>query len=155
MIVDKTASMLAVGDVLSNNGATVEQVVPCGHGASVYLRARFDDGYTQVVTVPAETPIRTWAPDRLVRTPGHSTIEGKGTMTERTSIADVDRIAATVTGGLPAGYEIRVQGRNGYYGADLYRNGQMVDSLHLGTKRELYGYLQGMRQAHLIRERTS
>ena len=70
MIVDKTASMLAVGDVLSNNGATVEQVVPCGHGASVYLRARFDDGYTQVVTVPAETPIRTWVPDEK-RSSGH------------------------------------------------------------------------------------
>lgn len=60
---DKTASELVVGDVLLNNGATVEQVVPCGHGASVYLRARFDDGYTQVVTVPADRVIPTWEPD--------------------------------------------------------------------------------------------
>lgn len=63
MIVEKTAATLEVGDVLSNNGAVVDQVVPCGHGKSVYIRAKFDDGYTQVVTVAATTPIATWTPD--------------------------------------------------------------------------------------------
>ena len=60
---EKTAAELVVGDVFLNNGAIVDQVVPCGHGASVYIRAKFDDGYTQVVTVPATTPIPTWTPD--------------------------------------------------------------------------------------------
>lgn len=78
-------------------------------------------------------------------------------MSERITRADVDRIAATVSEGMP-GHKIVVQGRNGYYGADLYRqeiNGprshwEMVDALHLGTKREIYTYLQGMRRAQLL-----
>ena len=63
MIHEKKAGELVEGDVLSNNGATIDQVVPCGHGKSVYIRAKFDDGYTQVVTVPVSTPITTWTPD--------------------------------------------------------------------------------------------
>jgi hypothetical protein len=60
MIVTKEARELQVGDVFSTSGATIEQVVPCGHGASVYLRASFEDGYTQVVTVPAQTPVHVY-----------------------------------------------------------------------------------------------
>jgi hypothetical protein len=57
---------------------------------------------------------------------------------------------------LPNGRRILVQARNGYYGVDLYEtrdNGAweaMVDALHLGTKREIYTYLQGMRRAQLL-----
>lgn len=61
MVVEKKASELVPGDVFLNNGARVEQVVPCGPGRrSVYLRAIFEDGYTQVATVPAETVVATW-----------------------------------------------------------------------------------------------
>lgn len=60
MVVEKKAAELVPGDVFLNNGARVEQVVPCGHGKSVYLRAVFEDGYTQVATVPAETVVATW-----------------------------------------------------------------------------------------------
>lgn len=70
MIHEKTAATLVVGDVLSNNGAVIDQVVSCGHGKSVYIRAKFDDGYTQVVTVPATTPITTWTPDPTDPPPG-------------------------------------------------------------------------------------
>jgi hypothetical protein len=61
--IDKTAAELQVGDVLLNNGARVDQTVRCAHGASVYLRARFEDGYTQVVTVPADRVIPVWLPE--------------------------------------------------------------------------------------------
>jgi len=63
MITTKAARELEVGDVLSTSGATVGQVVPCGHGASVYVRAVFEDGYTQVVTIDAAQPVHVWAPE--------------------------------------------------------------------------------------------
>lgn len=59
-VVEKTAGQLVAGDVLLNNGAVIEQAVPCGKGTKVYLRAVFEDGYTQVVTIPVETPIATF-----------------------------------------------------------------------------------------------
>lgn len=66
MIHETRAIELVPGDQLSNNGATIEQVVLCGHGQHVYLFARFEDGYTTSVTVPAGRIIPTWTPD------GHS-----------------------------------------------------------------------------------
>lgn len=63
MIETKTAGELLAGEVLSTSGATIEQVVPSHHGASVYLRAKFDDGYTQVVTIDASTVVHVWTPD--------------------------------------------------------------------------------------------
>lgn len=59
---DTTAGELREGDILLNNGAKVDQVVSCGHGTKVYIRAKFDDGYTQVVTVPADRVIPVWVP---------------------------------------------------------------------------------------------
>lgn len=70
---------------------------------------------------------------------------------ERTTRADVDRIAATVSEGLN-GSTVEPQGRNGYTALDLYRDsdGACVDTLHVGTAREVYTYLQGMRRAQLL-----
>ena len=73
-------------------------------------------------------------------------------MAERITLEDLDRIAGTVSEGLADGFEVRVQGRNGYKGLDLYGpDGRMRDTLHLGSAREVYTYLQGMRRAHLLR----
>jgi hypothetical protein len=58
--IEKTAATLVVGDVLLNTGAVVEQVVPSHHGTKTYLQARYEDGYLQVVTVPADTPVATF-----------------------------------------------------------------------------------------------
>jgi hypothetical protein len=76
---------------------------------------------------------------------------------ERITRADVERLAASVSEGMP-GHKVYAQARNGYLGLDLYRhevNGArahwtMVDTLHAGTKREVYTYLQGMRRAQLL-----
>lgn len=72
---------------------------------------------------------------------------------ERITRADVDRIASTVSDSLTSGLFLQVQGRNGYYGLDLYDRDGMVDVLHIGSKREIYTYLQGMRRALLITNR--
>lgn len=60
LVQEKTAKTLAVGDVLLNTGAVLEAVVPSHHGSKIYLRAKFSDGYTQVCTIPADTPIAVW-----------------------------------------------------------------------------------------------
>jgi hypothetical protein len=60
MIESKTARELNVGDTLSTSGAVITQVVPSHHGQSVYIRAEFDDGYTQVVTIDAETVVHVY-----------------------------------------------------------------------------------------------
>jgi hypothetical protein len=73
-------------------------------------------------------------------------------MSDRITRTDVDRIAETVSSSL-RGLELRIQARNGYYGLDLYDGAGMVDTLTVGTKRELYTYLQGMRRALLITNR--
>lgn len=63
MWIDKTAAELVAGDTLLNSGAVIEQTVLCGHGKSVYIRAVFEDGYTQVVTVPAVQIIPVFIPE--------------------------------------------------------------------------------------------
>ena len=63
MIATIAARELKAGDVLSTSGATIEQVVPCGHGASVYVRAVFEDGYVQVVTIDAGQLVHVWQPE--------------------------------------------------------------------------------------------
>jgi hypothetical protein len=69
---------------------------------------------------------------------------------EHISRTDVDRIAAAVSEGLPEDHRVFAQGRNGYTGLDLYVRTVNTRTLFKGTKREVYQYLQGMRQAHLI-----
>jgi len=68
---------------------------------------------------------------------------------DRITREDCDRIAATISEALN-GLRIEVQGRNGYFGVDLYDAHGMVDTLHLGSKREIYTYMQGMRRTLLI-----
>lgn len=72
---------------------------------------------------------------------------------DRITRTDVERIADSITDGLQRNFEIFVQGRNGYTAIDLYQDGACVENLHLGTKREVYTYLQGMRRALLITNR--
>ena len=70
---------------------------------------------------------------------------------DRVTRADLDRIAATVSEQLPGQRAVEVQGRNGHQAVDLYDGPSiMVDTLHVGTKREVYTYLQGMRRAQLL-----
>jgi len=71
---------------------------------------------------------------------------------ERITKGDLSRISETVSEGLPESLSVRIQGRNGYTGCDLYDGESMRDTLTIGTKREVYTYLQGMRQAHLLAE---
>lgn len=71
-------------------------------------------------------------------------------MSDRITRKDVERIAAAVTDGLRGDVSLVAQGRNGYVGLDLYRDGAQVDTLHIGTTREVYTYLQGMRRLQLI-----
>ncbi len=63
MVIEKTARELVKGDVFLNSGATVDQVVPCGHGTKVYVEAVFEDGYRQVVTIDADHPMPCFVPD--------------------------------------------------------------------------------------------
>lgn len=84
-------------------------------------------------------------------------------MSERITRADVDRIADSVNYGLPQGFKIVAQGRNGYVGLDLFgstgpdelRDWKLLDTLHLGRSREVYVYLQGMLRAHNMRDHRS
>jgi hypothetical protein len=69
-------------------------------------------------------------------------------MAERITRADLDRIAESVSASLPASVQIDVQGRNGYVALDLSDSGQ---NLFIGTTRECYTYLQGMRRAQILR----
>lgn len=83
-------------------------------------------------------------------------------MSDRITRADVDRIAETVSHGLREyNYDLETQRRNGYLALDLYRveydwarenivRRAMVDTLHIGTTREVYTYLQGMRKLQLL-----
>lgn len=68
---------------------------------------------------------------------------------ERITNADLVRIAETVSDGL-RGIRVEVQRRNGYVALDRYDDHSMVDTLHVGTAREVYTYLQGMRRTLLI-----
>lgn len=58
--------------------------------------------------------------------------------------ADVDGKADRVSGMLRDGISVSVQGRNGYYGLDRYDRHGMVDTLAIGTLREIDTYLNGM-----------
>lgn len=78
---------------------------------------------------------------------------------ERITGSDVERIAETVSEGL-TDLKVFCQARNGYIGLDLYRRESFgdwacLDTLHVGTKREIYTYLQGMRRAQLLAGVTS
>jgi hypothetical protein len=71
-------------------------------------------------------------------------------MATRITHKDLDRIAASVSEGM-RGWSVSPQGRNGYVALDVYDSaGRQVDTLHLGTTRECYTYLQGMRRAQLF-----
>ena len=72
----------------------------------------------------------------------------------RVTSADLERIAGTVSDSLAGGLSVCVQGRNGYFGLDLYGPAGMLDTLHVGTRREVYTYLQGMRRALLLTGRS-
>lgn len=77
---------------------------------------------------------------------------------ERITRADVDRIAATVSESLTergAERVIETNRRNGYIALDLVRvsDGAQIDVLHVGTAREAYTYLQGMRRTLIILDR--
>lgn len=71
---------------------------------------------------------------------------------ERITRKDVDRIAATVSESLN-GLSVVAQGRNGNTCLDLFDTDGCVDTLKIGTTREVYTYLQGMRRALLITNR--
>jgi hypothetical protein len=72
---------------------------------------------------------------------------------ERITTADVERIAATISESLKYDLHLFVQGRNGQTAVDLCDDSGAIDLLHVGTKREVYTYLQGMRRALLITNR--
>jgi hypothetical protein len=69
---------------------------------------------------------------------------------ERITNADVNRIAATVSKGLPGMHTVNPQRRNGYTGLDHYDGVVCLETLTVGTSREVYNYLQGMRRLQLI-----
>jgi hypothetical protein len=79
----------------------------------------------------------------------HNVREG-GTKMERITSKDVERIAATVSKGLPGVHTVNPQRRNGYTGLDHYDGPACLETLHVGTAREVYTYLQGMRRVQLI-----
>ena len=68
---------------------------------------------------------------------------------DRITLTDVDRIAATISESLND-LRVEIGVRNGYFGVDMYDRHGQVDTLHIGTKREIYTYMQGMRRALLI-----
>jgi hypothetical protein len=74
---------------------------------------------------------------------------------DRITRTDVDRIAATVSESFTSGLRVEAQGRNGYTALDLCDAHGTIENLHVGTKREVYTYLQGMRRTLLILNRTN
>lgn len=62
---------------------------------------------------------------------------------DRVTRSDVDRIANSVSQTL-RGVSVVASSRNGYTALDRYDSAGLVDTLHVGTKRECYTYLQGM-----------
>ncbi|MBA3355867.1 MAG: hypothetical protein H0U18_08005 [Pyrinomonadaceae bacterium] len=71
-------------------------------------------------------------------------------MQDRISRADIDRICHTVSECLHDDVHVSAQGRNGYIGIDLHDANGVHSNLTIGTKREVYTYLQGMRSMFLI-----
>lgn len=69
---------------------------------------------------------------------------------ERITRKDVDRIAATISESLKGDLTVEAEGRNGHTAVDLCDKVGAIDVLHVGTTREVYTYLQGMRRALLI-----
>jgi hypothetical protein len=72
---------------------------------------------------------------------------------ERITRKDVDRIAATVSESLTGDLRVEAQGRNGHVALDLCDAHGAIEVLHIGTAREVYTYLQGMRRTLLILNR--
>ncbi len=68
---------------------------------------------------------------------------------ERITTKDVDRLAETISEHLEENLSIQRQGRNGYQGLDLYWRESLQRTLHCGTTREVYTYLQGWRRGQL------
>lgn len=73
---------------------------------------------------------------------------------ERITRKDVDRIAATVSESFTSGLRVEAQGRNGYVALDLCDADGTIETLHIGTSREVYTYLQGMRRTLLVLNRA-
>lgn len=73
-------------------------------------------------------------------------------MSDRITFRDVDRIALTVGDRMAGtGRTVFAQRRNGYVALDLLDMGGLVlRTLTAGTSREVYTYLQGMRQYQLL-----
>jgi hypothetical protein len=69
---------------------------------------------------------------------------------ERITRQDVDRLAASVSEGLRGELRVEANGRNGHTALDLCDSVGAVELLHVGTKREVYTYLQGMRRTMLV-----
>ena len=63
MIREKFANELERGDILSNNGATVDLTVICHHGTMVYIDAIREDGSRQIETVPVGLVVPVWVED--------------------------------------------------------------------------------------------
>ncbi len=68
-------------------------------------------------------------------------------MTDRIKRADVDRIAESISDSLQGSLRLEVQGRNGYTAVDLADDNGCIELLAIGSKPEVYRYLQGMRRA--------
>lgn len=65
----------------------------------------------------------------------------------------IDCQAAHVSIRLPGSLHLFVQGRNGYFAVDLYDGKKCMETLVIGTKREVSMYLSGMVNALEIQER--
>ncbi len=76
-------------------------------------------------------------------------------MSERVTTADLERLAGSVTETLPVLYAVEVQRRNGYVALDLYRGAACLETLTVGSAREVYTFLQGMRRFALIAGRSA
>lgn len=76
-------------------------------------------------------------------------------MSERIMLGDVDRIAAAVSKGLPGMHTVNPNRRNGYTALDHWNGVRCIELLHVGTTREVYTYLQGMRRAQMLQRETT
>lgn len=72
---------------------------------------------------------------------------------DKITVAYLDRVAADINLSLrDHDRQVSVQGRNGRTALDLYRRstGECLDTLLVGTKREVYTYLAGMSKAQSL-----
>jgi hypothetical protein len=66
MLISKTAEQLRPGDILSNNGATVTDVVLCtggGYPDEICVGYTLEDGAMKFDYVAPSHPCYTWVPD--------------------------------------------------------------------------------------------